>query len=512
MAQSPAAIIYDSTGVNPVGVVLDGSIYRLQVEADLKAGHGLATEATVATLATESKLEAVRVLLASIDTKDFATQVTLAALLAAFNAEDFATETKLEAVRALLATIDADTSALAATDFATETTQATLATEAKLEAVRVLLSTIDADTSNLDVALSTRATAAAQTDGSQKSIARSGAKGTAVAADLTSNPIDANTEALHVDGSKVTQPVSAASLPLPAGAATEATLVTLATEAKLEAVRVLAASLDGKDYATQTTLAALLSAFNAEDFATQTTLAALLTNSADIETILTAIRDTAGIKKITDALPAGANSIGTIGDLEKWLGSAAPTVGQKAMAASIPVALASDQSALQVTVGAAASTGAITELLLNTGSPDMVVNGSGTPVDFVLNADATDDIVLTGVRLVFSASFFNFDGGTFGKGGGTLSNGVDINIVANDGTFTDTLATLTVNEDFLRLIQFSVSQAGATDVMAATLPFGGRVVLVGGSSDKVAVQIKDNLAAGARGISYFSGTVYGVVE
>lgn len=67
-----------------------------------------------------------------------------------------ATETKLEACRALLQTIDADTSSLAAEDFATQTTLATLATETKLEAVRVLLASIDADTSNLDVALSTR--------------------------------------------------------------------------------------------------------------------------------------------------------------------------------------------------------------------------------------------------------------------------------------------------------------------------------------------------------------------
>ena len=90
-----------------------------------------------------------------------------------------------------------------------------------------------------------------------------------------------------------TQPVSAASLPLPSGAATEATL----------------ASIDGKDFATQTTLAALLTelqlkadlsetqpvsaaslplptgaateatlaSIDGKDFATQTTLAALLT-------------------------------------------------------------------------------------------------------------------------------------------------------------------------------------------------------------------------------------------
>lgn len=61
-----------------------------------------------------------------------------------------------------------------------------------------------------------------QTDGTQKAIARGGAKGTTTAADITSNPVDANTQAMHVDGSKVTQPVSAASLPLPTGAATAA--------------------------------------------------------------------------------------------------------------------------------------------------------------------------------------------------------------------------------------------------------------------------------------------------
>jgi hypothetical protein len=39
-----------------------------------------------------------------------------------------------------------------------------------------------------------------------------------------------------------------------------------------------------------------------------------------------------------------------------WLGSTAPTVGQKAMASSVPVALASDQSALTVTDGGAGKT------------------------------------------------------------------------------------------------------------------------------------------------------------
>ena len=110
-----------------------------------------------------------------------------------------------------------------------------------------------------------------------------------------------------------TQPISAASLPLPTGAA---------TEAKLEAVRVLIASLDGKDYATQTTLATLateakleavrvlLASLDGKDYATQTTLVAANTKLDTIDAVLDSIKDTDGIKKITDPLPAGTNTLG----------------------------------------------------------------------------------------------------------------------------------------------------------------------------------------------------------
>ena len=94
-------------------------------------------------------------------------------------------------------------------------------------------------TANAGTNLNTSALAldATLTGGTQKAIARGAATGTTVAADITSNPVDANTQALHVNLAGVnstvpvtgtffqaTQPVSAASLPLPAGAATEATL------------------------------------------------------------------------------------------------------------------------------------------------------------------------------------------------------------------------------------------------------------------------------------------------
>jgi hypothetical protein len=170
---------------------------------------------------------------------------------------------------------------------------------------------------------------------------------------------------------------------------------------------------------------------------------------------------------------------------------------------------------IRVSTGAAVASGAVAELLKDTGgagSFDMVVDGSSTPVKYEFNADPVHNIQLTSVRLVMSASFFNFIGEDFGKGGGELPNGITINIVANGGEFTGQIAALTVNEDFFRLLEFAISQSGSTDVMAASLVFGGGVFLEAGTSDEISVTINDDLTSGARGISYLTGTVYGIEE
>lgn len=150
-----------------------------------------------------------------------------------------------------------------------------------------------------------------------------------------------------------TQPVSLATVPLPSGAATEATLAAL----------------------------------EATDFATNTALTALGAEVLAIGAALDSVKDVDGIKRIADPLPAGSNVIGGVtqsgtwtvtgaggtfpvtdnggsltvdstqlpaalvdGRLDAntgaWLGSTDPTVGQKTMASSLPVVLASDQSAI----------------------------------------------------------------------------------------------------------------------------------------------------------------------
>ena len=72
------------------------------------------------------------------------------------------------------------------------------------------------------------------------------------------------------DHEDYSQPFSVVSLPLPTGAATEATLATLSTDVRLELCRLLLASLNGKDFATQTTLSALLTELKLKSDLTET--------------------------------------------------------------------------------------------------------------------------------------------------------------------------------------------------------------------------------------------------
>lgn len=115
-----------------------------------------------------------------------------------------------------------------------------------------------------------------------------------------------------------TVPISAAALPLPTGAATEATLGTRLAEATFTG-RI---NTQGQKTMAGSTPVVLASDHTAIVIAEPVTVDAV---DLDIRNLVAA----------TDKIDVGL-----------WLGSAAPTVGQKAMASSIPVVLASDQSAV----------------------------------------------------------------------------------------------------------------------------------------------------------------------
>jgi len=194
--------------------------------------------------------------------------------------------------------------------------------------------------------------------------------------------------------------------------------------------------------------------------------------------------------------------------VQDWIGSTSPTVGQKPMGSSLPIAVASDQSPVPIATSAPTSTGSVVSFLSSGGSSDLVVDGSSSPVTFSFAADPIDDIQLSNLRLVFVPSKLKLNGNTFGKGGGSLSTGVSIDITANNGTFARQLMQLTINEDFFRLLD--VQGGGQKDIVAGTIPFGGNVLLKGGSSDVLSVTIHDDLSAGNREIDYFTATAYGV--
>lgn len=445
MSDTPASILFDEFG-SPITTVSGIDGVRIGVDADLDLSL-LATEATASGIAQT---------VTSLDGKDFATETTLANL----EAKDFATETTVATLgtEATLSGIAQTTTSLDGKDYSTETTLVSL--EAKDFSTETTLSGLAVSATSLDgkdfATETTQATLATE------------AKLEAVRALLVT--IDADTSNLDV------------------------ALSTLATEAKLEAVRALLASLDAKDYATQTTLAsilvdtgqleALLTTIDADTSnldvllstrATEATLAAADAKLATIDAVLDAIKDTTGVA-----------------DLGKWLGSAAPTVGQKVMAASLPITLASDQPAIPVSSGAPAPSDSVREFCRNGGSREMNVDGSVTPVPFDFLADATDDIAVTEVRLVMVASAINMKGEDFGANI-PLTNGMKLEATVNGSTAE--FANFLVNEDFLAAPGDvrTIYDGPANDQVLASFNFGGALILKGGTSDRIRVAVRDDL-------------------
>jgi len=181
-----------------------------------------------------------------------------------------------------------------------------------------------------------------------------------------------------------TQPVSAASLPLPTGAATETTLGTrLAdstfttripvpgqTTSALSVPVVLATNYTGSVNVANTITATVS---NQVSVTSTGSLAVAVQNFPASQTVTGSV----GITNIVPIsagslpLPTGAATETTLGTrlAESTFTTRIPTVGQKAMATSVPVVIASDQGTLPVT-GSLALTGQVT--VTSTGSLPVV--------------------------------------------------------------------------------------------------------------------------------------------
>lgn len=148
--------------------------------------------------------------------------------------------------------------------------------------------------------------------------------------------------------------------------------------------------------------------------------------------------------------------------------------------------------------------------LTNGGSANLLVDGSSVSVDFKYDADATKDIKLSEVRLVFVANSIDFRGTRFGARP-ELTNGVEIKVKSN-GVET-TLATLTLNEDFLAFHspnQIFMEQSGSNDAIAVGYLIGGAIELKAGTDDYLGITIQDDLTHGS--YKYFQATGYGIKD
>lgn len=179
-----------------------------------------------------------------------------------------------------------------------------------------------------------------------------------------------------------TQPVSAASLPLPAGAATQATLASLLTELALKADL------------TETQPVSAASLPLPTGAATQATLASLLTELA-LKADLTEIQP---VSAASLPLPTGAATEATLATrlAEATFTTRHPTVAQKTMAASMPVVIASDQSSVPVS-------GPLTDAQLRAATVPVSGTVAASVASTTLTATVTpagDDVVADGRDVV----------------------------------------------------------------------------------------------------------------
>lgn len=156
--------------------------------------------------------------------------------------------------------------------------------------------------------------------------------------------------------------------------------------------------------------------------------------------------------------------------------------------------------------------------LENTGSADLLVDGSGTPVSFRIDAPSNGqtNITIRELRFIMTAQQLKFNGSAFASQP-ELTNGIEFNIKVNNGT-TASFATLKKNEDFLRVAgppgqNLWLEYGGPNDVMTAVHVFDAKMQLVTGSTDFVEVKIRDDLSQPTScKIKYFTATLYGLRE
>lgn len=139
------------------------------------------------------------------------------------------------------------------------------------------------------------------------------------------------------------------------------------------------------------------------------------------------------------------------------------------------------------------------------GSEDMLVDGS-TPVEFSFAPSAGQIIAVESLLIVFTADDFEFDGASFGPKT-AMTTGIEFKLTIN--STTTTVFTIKQNEDFLRIPGRVpvINNSGPKDLLSAAFVFGGLVKLNGDDGDKISAIVNDDLTSVK--FKYLTATMYG---
>jgi hypothetical protein len=134
--------------------------------------------------------------------------------------------------------------------------------------------------------------------------------------------------------------------------------------------------------------------------------------------------------------------------------------------------------------------------LKNGTAVEMSVDGS-TPVDFVFNADPTDDIKIASIKLVIMTDDLKWESDKFCNDD-ELTNGILWQITAGGNTVE--VANFQKSSDLLG-VPFSEAQyflSGGKDWFTIDLRLNLAVVLKGGTTDKILIRIRDDVTNNVR--------------
>lgn len=298
-----------------------------------------------------------------------------------------------------------------------------------------------------------------------------------------------------VDGSAVTQPVSAASLPLPTGAATSALQTTGNTS-----LSSIDTKLPAKGQATMTNSLPVVLASNQTPIPISDNAGSITVDGS------VSLTGTPNVSVTSSALPTGAATEATVSALNAKFNSQ----GQKTMAASTPVVLASDQSAIPVIGNIVVTDGAQETTLsaINTKTPSLVsgrvpVDGSAVtqPVSAASlplpSGAATSALQTTG-----NTSLSNIDTKFPAKGQNTMVNSLPVVIASNQsaipvslsGAATETTLS-SINTKTPTLVSGRVPVDGSAVTQPVEFASPGSATLTNVSTSTTSVQL---LAASSR--------------